>query len=56
MVFVKHNSLKSEIHFNPIFVPYFLGSKFLRVQVFEAPGPGFRSSPLQEARIFSDSY
>ena len=33
MVFIKHNSLKLDIHFNPIFIPYFLGSKFLRVQI-----------------------
>ena len=33
MVFVKHNSLKSDIFFNPIFIPDFSGSKFFRVQV-----------------------
>ena len=57
MVFVKHNSLKSDKFFNPIFIPGFLGSKFFRVQVFkdpgqgpefgsrvQGPGPGFRSS------------
>ena len=33
MVFIKHNSLKLDIHFNPILIPYFLGSKFLRVQI-----------------------
>ena len=30
MVFVKHNSLKSHIYFNPVF------------QVFQGPGPGSR--------------
>ena len=42
MVFVKHNSLKSDKFFNPIFIPGFLGSKFFRVQVFKDPGPGSR--------------
>ena len=56
MVFIKHNSLISDIHFNAIFIPCFLGSKFFRVQVFlglgfsgraQGPSPGFRSSPLK---------
>ena len=34
MVFVKHNSLKSYIFFNPIFIPGFSGSR-VRVQVLE---------------------
>ena len=42
MVFVKHNSLKSDIFFNPIFIPGFSGSRFFRVQVFQ--GPGFSGS------------
>ena len=42
MVFVKHNSLKSYIFFNPIFIPGFSGSRFFRVQVFQ--GPGFSGS------------
>ena len=43
MVFIKHNSLKSDIYFNPIFVPCFSGSRFFRVQVFQGPGfSGFR--------------
>ena len=42
MVFVKHNSLKSDISFNPIFIPGFSGSRFFRVQVFQ--GPGFSGS------------
>ena len=56
MVFIKHNSLMSDIHFNPIFIPCFLGPKFFRVQVFlglgfsgrvQGPSPGFRSSSLK---------
>ena len=42
MVFVKHNSLKSDISFNPIFIPSFSGSRFFRVQVFQGPGSGSR--------------
>ena len=38
MVLIKHNSLKSDISFNPIFIPGFSGSRFLRVQVFQSPG------------------
>ena len=38
MVFVKHNSLKSDIYFNPVFIPGFSGSGS-RVQ---GPGPGSR--------------
>ena len=38
MVFVKHNSLKSDILFNPIFISGFSGSRFFRVQVFQDPG------------------
>ena len=41
MVFVKHNSLKSDISFNPIFIPGFSGSRFFRVLV-QDPGPGSR--------------
>ena len=40
MVFVKHNFLKSDIFFNPIFIPGFSGSRFFRIQVFQGPGPG----------------
>ena len=51
MVFVKHNSLQSDIFFNPIFIPGFSRSRFFRVQVFrvqdfrvpiQGPGPGSR--------------
>ena len=38
MVFVKHNPLKSDIFFNPIFIPGLSGSRFFRVQVFQRPG------------------
>ena len=38
MVFVKHNSLKSDILFNLIFIPGFSGSRIFRVQVFQGPG------------------
>ena len=45
MVLIKHNYLKSDIFFNPIFIPGFSGSSFLgsgsRVQ---GPGPSYRSS------------
>ena len=49
MVLIKHNSLKSDIFFNPIFTPGFSGSRFFKVRVrvrvrFQGPGPGFRSS------------
>ena len=33
MVIIKHNSLKSDIHFNPIFVSCLSGSRFFRVWV-----------------------
>ena len=50
MVLIKHNYLKSDIFFNPIFIAGFSGSRFLgsgsRVQ---GPGPGYRSSPTKEA-------
>ena len=42
MVFIKHNSLKSDIFFDLIFIPGFLGSRFFSVQVFQ--GPGFSGS------------
>ena len=48
MVFVKHNSLKSDIFFNLIFIPDFSGSRFFRAQVFEGPGfPGSRFFRVQ---------
>ena len=40
MFFIAHNSLKSDIFFNPIFIPCFSGFMLFRVQVFQGPGPG----------------
>ena len=42
MVLIKHNYLKSDIFFNPIFIPGFSESRFFRVQVFKVrlQGPG----------------
>ena len=37
MFFIKHNSLQSDIFFNPIFIPCFSGLRFFRVQVFRGP-------------------
>ena len=42
MVIIKHNSLKSDIFFNLIFIPCFSGSIFFRAHVFQ--GPGFSGS------------
>ena len=36
MVFIKCNSLKSDIFFNLIFIPFFSGFMFFRVQVFQS--------------------
>ena len=44
MVFIAHNSLKSDRFFNPIFIPCFSGFMLFRVRVIQDPGPGFRSS------------
>ena len=66
MVFIKHNSLKSDIYFNSTFIPCFLGSKFLRVQDFQGPdfsesrffrvqvflGPGFPEAGFSGSRFF----
>ena len=49
MIFVKHNSLKSGIFFNPIFIPGFSGSRFFRVQVFQ--GPGFSEFRFFRVRV-----
>ena len=38
MVFVKRNSPKSDIFFDPIVIPGFPGSRFFRVQVFQDSG------------------
>ena len=51
MVFIKHNSLKSDIFFNPIFIPGFSGSRFFRVQVFQGPGPRSGPGPGSASRV-----
>ena len=38
MVFLKHNSVKSDIFFNPIFIPCYAAWRFFRVHVFQGPG------------------
>ena len=51
MVFIKHNSLTSDIDFNPIFITCFSGSRFVWVQVFLGTGflgTGFSGS---ESRV-----
>ena len=53
MVFVKHNFLKSDILFNPIFIPGFSGSRFFRVQVFQSPG--FSGSRFFRIQVFQGS-
>ena len=50
MVLIKHNSLKSDIFFNPIFIPGFSGSRFFRVQVFQSPG--FSGSRFLRVQVF----
>ena len=50
MVFVKHNSLTSDIFFIPIFIPGFSGSRFIRVQVFQSPG--FSGSRFLRVQVF----
>ena len=37
MVFIEHNSLKSDIFFNHIFIPFFAGFLLFRIQVFWGP-------------------
>ena len=54
MVFIKHNSLKSDIFFNPIFVLCFSGSILFRVHVFRIQifqGPGFAGSRFFRVRV-----
>ena len=57
MVLIKHNSLNSDIFFNPIFILGFSGSSFFRVQVFQ--GPDFSESRFFRVRVqgpgFSES-
>ena len=50
MVFITHKSLKSDIIFDPIFIPCFLGSRFFRVQVFQLPG--FSGSKFLRGQVF----
>ena len=66
MVFIKHNSLKSDIFFNPIFIQGFSGSRLFRVRVFQSPGfsgsrffrvqvfqsPGFSGSRFSRVQVF----
>ena len=49
MVFIKHNSLKSDIFFNPLFISCFSGSSFFRVQVFQ--GTGFSGSRFSRVGV-----
>ena len=64
MVFIKHNSLTSDIDFNPIFITCFSGSRFVWVQVFlgtgfsgyrffrvRVQGPGLEVAVLHQRRI-----
>ena len=48
--FIKHNSLKSDLFFNPKFIPCLSGSRFFRVQIFQ--GPGFSRSRFLRAQVF----
>ena len=50
MVFIKHNSLKSDIFFNSKFMPCFSGPMFFTVQVFQ--GPGFSESRFFWVQVF----
>ena len=61
MVFIKLNSLKSDIFFNTIFIPCFAESTFFRVYVFQGSGflgfrffqgPGFSRSRLFMVQVF----
>ena len=53
MVLIKHNSLKPDIFFNPIFIPGFSGSRFFRIQIFQ--GPGFSESRFFWVQVFQGS-
>ena len=54
MVLIKHNSLKSDIFFNPIFIPGFSGSRLFRVQVFE--GPDFSESRFFRIQVLEVAF
>ena len=49
MIFLKHNSLMSDIFFNPIFIICFPESVFFRVHVFESAG--FSGSTLFRVQV-----
>ena len=48
---VIHNSLRSEIFFNPIFITGFSGSRIFRVQVFQGPGFSMSRSRVQVLEV-----
>ena len=50
MVFIEHNSLKSDTFFNPIFIQCFLGFMLFKVQVFQSPG--FSGSKFFRVQVF----
>ena len=52
MVFVKHNSLKSDIFFNPIFIPGFQGPGFSESRFFRVRGPDPGSGSGSESRVW----
>ena len=59
MVFIKHNSLKSDIFFNVVIIPCFSGFMLFRVQSFLGSrlfrvflGPGFSVSRFFRAQVF----
>ena len=51
--FIKHNSLKSDLFFNPIFIPCLSGSRFFRVQIFQ--GPDFSRSRFFKVQVSQGS-
>ena len=51
MVFIKHNSLTSDIDFNPIFITCFSGSRFVWVQVFLDTGFSGSESRVQVLEV-----
>ena len=50
MVLIKHNSGKSDIFFNSIFIPDFSGSRIFGVQAFQCPG--FSGSRFFRVQVF----
>ena len=53
MVFIKHNSLKPDIFFNPIFMSCFSGSMFFSVHVFQ--DPCYSGSIFFKVQAFAES-